>query len=138
MDRPNINQRHAGNLLVAIWLVIVPPAIVIAIYLNLPSYAFTVNAGILPKYFYFVFSLLLIPLVFLKVKNFTAYLVSPIAIWALALLALNCVHLLADVNGSAESHNRILSRIQTIGVIILLAEVGNAVPLANFYSNRNI
>ena len=42
MDRPTINQRHAGNLLVAIWLVIVPPANLIAIYLDLPSYVFTV------------------------------------------------------------------------------------------------
>lgn len=120
MNRLHTNQERAGNLLDVIWLAIVPPVILIAIYFNLPAYSFTLDAAILPKYFYFLFALLLAPLVLLKIKSFTSYLVSPIAIWAMSLLALNCVHLLADVDGSNESSNLILSRIQMTGLMILV------------------
>jgi hypothetical protein len=120
MDQPHTNQGSARSLITVIWLAIVPPVILITIYFNFPAYAFTLDAAILPKYFYFIFALLLSPLIFLKVKGFASYLVSPIAVWAISFIVLNFLYLFTGVNDSIERVNLILSRIQTTGIIILL------------------
>lgn len=120
MNWPSTNQQHARSLLERSWVAIVPPGILVVTFLNLPAYAFALNESILPKYFYFLFALLLSPLVFLKTRNFIAYLLTPIALWAIALIALNCVHLIADGNALSESINVTLTRIQRIGITILL------------------
>jgi hypothetical protein len=120
MNWPHTNGHGAKNLLVVTWLAIVPPGILIALYLNLPFYVGTLNESILPKYFYFAFALLLSPLVFLKAKNFISYLISPIALWAISLIVLNCLYLLTESNATAVSSDLVMSRIQRIGIIILL------------------
>lgn len=120
MNCPHTNRQHGTNLLLLIWLAVVPPGILIALYLNLPFYAFTLNTSILPKYFYFLFAVLLSPLLILNTKSFISYLVSPIALWAISFIVLNCVHLLADTEGSAQTSTIVLARIQVIGIMILL------------------
>lgn len=120
MNWPHTNQQRAKNLLVVTWLAIVPPGILIALYLNLPPYVFRLNESIVPKYFYFLFAVALSPLVLLQTRSFISYLASPIALWAISLIVLNCLHLFADSNASALNRDLVMSRIQGIGIIILL------------------
>lgn len=120
MNWPHTNQAHARSLLGLSWIYIVLPGILIATYLNLPAYAFTLNESILPKYFYFVCALLLSPLVLLKTRSFISYLLTPIALWAMSLIVLDCVYLIADANTSTEVTNIILTRIQRTGITLLL------------------
>jgi hypothetical protein len=120
MNGLHTNQQHGKNLLTAIWLTLVPAVILITLYLNLPVYASTLNPTILPKYFYFLFAVLLSPLIFLKAESFISHLVSPIALWAISLIVLNCVHLFANIDGPAQVSTIILGRIQLAGIMVLL------------------
>lgn len=64
------------------------------IFSNLPIYAYTLNPGLLPKYFYFSLFFLMAPLVLMKSRFLGAYLMSPFVLWATLLLVLNLIHLM--------------------------------------------
>jgi len=72
-----------------------------AIYSNLPIYGYILNPGILPKFTFFGIFFLVTPLMLLKSKSFSAYLVSPFVLWAGLFLVLNLLHL-AVVSASDE------------------------------------
>ncbi|TFV96553.1 O-antigen ligase domain-containing protein [Oxalobacteraceae bacterium OM1] len=67
--------------------------ILLVTYFNLPVYVHTLNESVLPKDFYFVFLLILAPIIVVRAKALTSYLTSPFALWSMALLLLNVIHL---------------------------------------------
>jgi hypothetical protein len=72
-------------------------------YANLPVYAYTWHAALLPKYTYFLLFLLMMPLVLARHTAVTAYLLSPFALWAGALVVVNLIHLSAwSADGGAS------------------------------------
>lgn len=72
--------------------------VLVAVYLNLPNYSNTVNAALPPKYWYFLFLVMLFPL-FLQTRTLLFYVFSPFALWAAAFIAVNLVHLWGGVSG---------------------------------------
>jgi hypothetical protein len=117
-------RERNGNVLErdpARWQQAVLVLILVSTYLNLPVYLFKLENGLLPKYFYFGFVLLMAPMLLLRLKNIGAYITSPFVLWALALLALNLVHLLTSQNPIEHRINQlILTRVQTLVMIIIL------------------
>jgi len=64
-----------------------------AIYANAAIYLYTRDASLPPKYMYFLQVLLMAPVLWARRSALAAYLLSPFALWAGALVALNLVHL---------------------------------------------
>jgi hypothetical protein len=91
------------------------------IYLNLPNFVQSLNGAILPKYFYFGFVLLLGPLFIFKAEAFGRYLLSPFAMWAIGLIALDVVHLATAMDGiDVRRADLVSTRIQYILLAIFL------------------
>ena len=63
------------------------------LYANLPIYLYILNPGLLPKYAFFGIFALIAPLVLVRYRALSAYLVSPFVLWATLLLVLNLIHL---------------------------------------------
>lgn len=100
---------NGGRALVRKYLALVLVALLFLSYLNLPTYLYILNNSLVPKYFFFAFLVALIPLIALKPNVFAMYLFSPFALWLLAFICLNTIHLLI---ASATDGN--LTRIGTI------------------------
>lgn len=94
--------------------------ILVVVFLHLPVYAYTLEPSILPKYFYFAFALLLAPVVLLNLQAFIAYLASPFCIWAMALLALNLLHLFSGAAQSARNIDVVSFRMQALAMVLVL------------------
>lgn len=118
------------------WYQYIVLSIVLAIiYTNLPIYGFTQNASLPPKYLFFLMFLLMAPLLVARRTALVAYLLSPFALWAMALVVLNVIHLSAwsadpDVGKAYLVDTRaqlraalILTRIQYIVFAILFGFV---------------
>lgn len=88
-DRPL--PRSRGNFLIWYQTMVLGAALG-AIYSNLPIYAYVLSPALLPKFFYFGIVFAITPLILLKFHAFSAYLLSPFALWASLLLLLNLVH----------------------------------------------
>ncbi len=67
----------------------------LAIFANLPIYAYVLQPGFLPKFAYFAAFLLLLPLLLTKQRSLGAFLLSPFALWVGLFLVLNLIHLTA-------------------------------------------
>jgi hypothetical protein len=97
------------------------------IYSNLPTYAYVRNPALLPKFFFFALFFLIVPLLLIRSKALSVYVVSPFAMWASMLMILNIVHFACagiDSNlspGSIEYRHAeeraalILARVQYVG-----------------------
>lgn len=95
-------------------------SVLVMVYLNLPNYGNTMNSALAPKYFYFAFAFLLLPL-FVQSKALTSYMLSPIVLWAFVLLMLNLIHLLGGVSGGNFTRAGMIStRIQFIVLTLIL------------------
>jgi len=90
-------------------------------YLEIPNYIYTLNDSVLPKYFYYTCFLFVTPLLFLKLKSFKLYMVSPFFLWASALVILNFVHFMLALIADEEIRaNLISTKIQFIVLALLL------------------
>lgn len=111
-----------------------------AIYGNVAIYLYTLDAALPPKYVYFLLALLMVPVLLARRGALVAYLLSPFALWAGALVLLNLVHLAtwsagADV-GAGYLVNQadgvraalVLTRIQYIMVALVLGAVVFVTP----------
>jgi O-antigen ligase len=113
-------ERHSRML--PAWAGLVLPAILMCIYLHLPVFAYTLDKGLLPKFFYVGFIFLLLPVLLTRINAFLAYLTSPFVLWAGALLVLNLLHLASnDASINARSEALVSFRMQAIAMVILLA-----------------
>lgn len=113
---------------------------VCAIYANAPIYLYTHHASLPPKYVYFVLVVLMAPLLLARRSLLAAYLLSPFALWAGALVVLNLIHLstwsvggdagatyLVDQRGQLRAA-LVLTRIQYIMIALMLGFVVFATP----------
>lgn len=116
-------QSGSGRLLSA-WNAVALAVVLVCIYLNFPIYAQTLNQGLLPKYFYFGFMVLLLPMLLPRPKAISAYLVSPFVLWAMALLLLDLMHFLSSAEGMGSRLSQTqLTRMQTVIMVIILGYV---------------
>jgi hypothetical protein len=117
-------RRSGSRPLLSTWNAAVLAVVLVCIYLNFAVYAQVLKQSLLPKYFYFGFMFLLLPMLLPRAKAISAYLVSPFVLWALALLLLNLMHLLSDGEGMQSRLNQmLLTRIQTVIMVIMLGYV---------------
>lgn len=115
-----------------------------AIYANVPIYAYTRHAALVPKYLFFLLFLLMVPPLLARRSALPAYLLSPFVLWAGALVVLNLIHLsawLADgdagrtylVDHAALARaGLILTRIQYILFSIALGFVVFVTPVRGY------
>lgn len=66
-----------------------------AIYANLPIYLYVLDTSFLPKFIFIGIFVFIVPLMVVKYRMLADYLISPFALWALCLLVLNMIHLMA-------------------------------------------
>jgi O-antigen ligase len=71
----------------------------LAIFANLPIYGYVLQPALLPKFAYVAAFLLLLPLLVVKNRSLSTYLLSPFALWTGLFLVLNLVHLAAFPEG---------------------------------------
>lgn len=115
-------ERHSRTM--AAWASLVLPVTLVCIYLHLPVYAYTLDKGLLPKFFYVGFILLLLPVLLTRMNAFLAYLTSPFVLWAGALLVLNLLHLASnDASINARSEALVSFRMQAIAMVIVFGFV---------------
>nr|WP_217343857.1 O-antigen ligase family protein [Noviherbaspirillum sp. L7-7A]MBV0877942.1 O-antigen ligase family protein [Noviherbaspirillum sp. L7-7A] len=112
--------RSSRRALVA-WAGVVLSAILVCIFLNLPVYVRSLDQSMQPKLFYFAFMILLFPILLSRLHAFLSYLTSPFGLWALALLALNLLHLASDAQTlTARGEALVGFRTQAIAMVLLL------------------
>lgn len=98
--------------------------ILAVIYLDLAVFLNTLNDAIAPKYFYFAFIPLIVPMLLSRHDAIAAYLGSPFSVWAISLMALNVAHLTFAVGaGEAERTGVIVTNVQYIGLTLILGSV---------------
>jgi O-antigen ligase len=115
-----------------------------AIYTNAPIYLYTLHASVPPKYVYFLLVLLMAPCLLARRSLLPAYLLSPFALWAGALVVVNLIHLstwpaggeaggtyLVDQAGQVRAAF-VLTRIQYIVVAVLLGFVVFVTPVRTY------
>ncbi|MDB5824849.1 MAG: O-Antigen ligase [Herminiimonas sp.] len=97
-----LHVRYGGRALLRKYLSVVLVVVVVFSYLNLPTYFFVLKSALLPKYFYYAFVAALVPLIASRVNIFVSYLFTPAALWIIAFITVNMLHLLfasaIDVN----------------------------------------
>lgn len=116
----------------------------LALYANAPVYLYTQHASVLPKYVYFLLVLLMAPTLLARRSALAAYLLSPFALWAGALVVLNLIHLstwsaggeaggtyLVDQGGQVRAA-LVLTRIQYIVVSVVLGFVVFVTPVRTY------
>jgi O-antigen ligase len=112
---------------------------VAVIYTNLPIHAYTWHAALPPKYAFFVLFLLMTPLLLTRQAALVAYLLSPFALWAGALIILNLIHLSAwPADGDLVDHasqlraGLVLTRIQYILFAVFVGFVVFVTPVRTY------
>jgi O-antigen ligase len=91
------------------------------VYLDIPSYVYTQNDSLLPKYFYYVFFAGLAPLLILRFRSLLSYVISPFSLWALGFIVLYIAHLsLALMDNDRGTAELIGTRIQYVVLAVLL------------------
>lgn len=135
-QRPLRSAPRSGRRLLIWCQTLVLGTALAAIYSNLPIYAYVLNPGVLPKFWFFALFFMMAPLVLTKYRDWAAYLVSPFAVWAGLLMVLNLIHLAgfsqhSDIGGmyvtdsEMEAQRSLVStRIQYILFSIILGFVG--------------
>jgi O-antigen ligase len=110
--------------MLAAWIGLALPLILVCIYLHLPVFAYTIDKSLLPKFFYVGFVALLLPVLLTRLNAFVAYLTSPFVLWGGALLILNFMHLASnDDSINARSEALVIFRMQADAMVILLGFV---------------
>jgi O-antigen ligase/polysaccharide polymerase Wzy-like membrane protein len=98
--------------LLGLYQVAVLVVVLCLVYLEMPSYIYTLNDSLLPKYFYYVFFVVLAPLLILRFRLLISYVTSPFSLWAFALIMLYAAHLMVALTDGDQS------RVDVIGTRI--------------------
>ena len=104
-------------------------------YLDIPTYLFTLNNSLLPKYYYYVFAFLLMPIIMFKEKAIVRYLHQSFVWWLLAFIVLNLFHFIAeltDSNINNDISNAIITRIEYFGLFLALGFVVSITPTVSY------
>lgn len=112
---------------------------VTVIYANLPIYTYTWRAALAPKYAFFALFMLMAPPLLTRRAALAAYLLSPFALWAGALIVLNLIHLSAwRTAGDLVDHGNqlraalVLTRIQYIVFAAIFGFVVFVTPVRTY------
>ncbi len=90
------------------------------VYLDIPSYIYE-REGFVTKYFFYAFFVVVAPLLILRFRSLSSYVISPFSLWALGFIVLNIGHLLfALIDGEQSRASLIGSGIQYAGLAVLL------------------
>jgi hypothetical protein len=116
-------------------------ASLLVIFTNMPIYAYLKIPALLPKFLFFGLFLLLMPLLFIKSRAFSVYVVSPFALWALLLIILNLVHVAslsmdADITVPAQDYKQMEVRIGLVMTRIQYVAFAWFLGFAVMSSNR--
>ena len=107
--------------LLGLYEVAVLVVILCCVYLEIPGYIYTQNAGFEPKYFYYAFFVGVAPLLVLRFRSPISYVISPFSLWALGYITLNIIHLLlALIDGEQSRADIIGNKIQYAVLAVLL------------------
>ena len=91
------------------------------VYLEIPNYISWIDASFQPKYFYYAFFIGVAPLLVLRLRSLTSYVISPFSLWALGWITLNIMHLLlALIDGEQSRADIIGTRIQFASLAVAL------------------
>ncbi len=108
---------------------------ILSVYLDIPSYLFVLNDSLLPKYFYFLFIFLVLPIIVLKDKAIFRYLQQPFVWWLAVFMVINIVHLIAeltDINANNDISNAIITRIDYFGLFLAIGFVVSITPTVSY------
>lgn len=112
---------------------IVAALILILVYLNIPEFTYSViNSSILPKYFYFLMCVLVVPVAFFKVDRLMRYLTSPYSLIILLLASINFIQL---IDGNKDIIEIAYTRNQLLLLFIIIGFFFSSIPS---YSYRYI
>lgn len=91
------------------------------VYLDLPLYIYERYEGFAPKYFYYAFFVVVAPLLILRFRSLSSYVISPFSLWAFGLIVLNITHMsFALIDGDLSRASLIDARIQYALLAVLL------------------
>ncbi|MGH8520350.1 MAG: O-antigen ligase family protein [Gammaproteobacteria bacterium] len=91
------------------------------VYLDIPGYIQERNESFLPKYFFYAFFVVVAPLLILRFRSLSSYVISPFSLWAFALIMLEIAHLLfALIDGDQSRASLIDTGIQYAALAVLL------------------
>ncbi len=91
------------------------------VYLEIPYYIHERDEGFVPKYFYYAFFVVVAPLLILRFRSLSSYVISPYSLWAFALIMLSIAHLLFALDGGDQSRASLIgTRIQYALLAVLL------------------
>ena len=120
---PGFRQPHQvqSDRLLGLYEVSALVVVLCLVYLDIPSYIYTLNDSLLPKYFYYAFFVVVAPLLILRFRSLISYVISPFSLWAFGLIMLNIAHLLvALIDGDQSRADLIGTRIQYAVLAVLL------------------
>jgi hypothetical protein len=103
--------------------------ILILAYLDIPVYLYGIGINILPKYFYYAFFVMVAPILLLKCKLLKQHLMSPFALWVLALVIFNFVYLI-DANENVM--NLVFTKNQILVLSVLLGFIFSVIPSESY------
>ena len=99
-------------------------SVIVLVWLDIPSYLYTINPALHPKYFYFYFFLVCLPWICRCLDGKTAHDFLPFSIWASALILLSSLHLWMALAEADPSRAKILQT--DIQYAVLCALLGAA------------
>lgn len=94
-----------------------------AIHGNAAIYLYTQDASLPPKYVYFLLVLLMAPVLWARRCALVAYLLSPFALWAGALVVLNLVHLAAWSAGADAGAGYLVNQGDSLRAALVLTRI---------------
>ena len=99
-------------------------SVIVLVWLDIPSYLYTVNPALIPKYFYLYFVLVCLPWICRCLEGRTAHYFLPFLIWASALILLESLHLWMALSEADPARAKIMQT--DIQYAVLCALLGAA------------
>lgn len=90
------------------------------VYLEIPTYIYALKESFLPIYFFYAFFVGVAPLVVLKFRSLTRYVISPFSLWALGFIVLNIAHLLFALIDNDQSRAEVIGTSIQYAVLAVL------------------
>jgi O-Antigen ligase len=121
------------KLVVVLLAFVIPPLILASIYLDIPSYVYTVNDSLLPKYWYIGFAIICVPWIYVSLDGKGIFDYSPFTRWVAAFIFLTAAHLfVALLNDEFDRAKHVITNLQFVMLAALLGIAFSAIPKAHY------
>lgn len=124
-------SRHGLNFLDK-YLIAVICIITSLIFFNIPVYLQVIHPYILPKYFYYLFAVLIAPFLLLRPKSVIRYFAQPFAIWAVLFIIINSMGLITALDVDENIVSQISTQNQYLIYSILLGFIFSITPAKSY------